>query len=171
MVTPSSSGYSFSPSGISETVSDADIAREDFASSVTSSSTIGDRTDYTSTSPASGDSYSSSTSNMIKDSYSYSSSTWYMPVVKVSSRGSLTLAHSKVTKSGGNTSSTENSAFYGFNSKVLASSYSISSTYSETNQTTSISMTGCTIATAATGANGTLPSGRVLPSPLAMLPL
>ncbi|NJL60021.1 MAG: hypothetical protein HC887_10680 [Desulfobacteraceae bacterium] len=120
--------------------------------------TIGDRTDYTSVSLTSSGTYSSSAST-VKDKVLYTSTTSDTPAVKVSSGGSLTLTHSKATKSGA-TANKENSGFYGFNAGVLASSSGQVSSYSGTGTASSITMTDCTITTSASGANGAFAFGE-----------
>lgn len=154
-VTPSLSGYSFTPSSSSATVSSADVSGVDFTCSV---STLGDRTDYSSVSLTSGGTYSSSDSGVEKQYYSYTSTTSDTPAVKVGPGGSLTLNNSKAVKSGGATSNTENSGFYGFNSGVLASSSSSTSSYTSSSAA-SVTMTDCTITTGVTGANGVFAFG------------
>jgi len=156
-VSPYASGYSFSPTSWSATVSGADVSGKDFTSSV-STSTIGDRTDYDSVSLTSGGTYSSSDSGGERQYYNYTSTTSDTPAVKVAPGGGLTLTNSKATKNGGATSSTENSGFYGFNSGVLASSSSSTSSYTSSSAA-SVSMTDCTITTGVTGANGAFAFG------------
>jgi hypothetical protein len=71
----------------------------------------------------------------------YTSSTTDQSGVYVLNSGNLTLTNCTVTTSG-NTSSNENSSFYGLNAGVLATSVS------------QITLTGCKITTTGTGANG-----------------
>jgi len=78
--------------------------------------------------------------------------------VKVAPGGSLTLTSCTVDKTG-DTSSTENSGFYGFNSGVLASSSSSTSSYSSSSAA-SVTMTNCTVTTSASGANGVFAFGE-----------
>jgi len=66
--------------------------------------------------------------------------------VNVSNSGVLTLANSTITSSG-NTSSQDNSSFYGLNAVVLASSAS------------SITLSDCTVSSTGTGANGVFATG------------
>lgn len=155
-LTPSLSGYSFSPASASVTVSSADVTGVDFTGSV---STTGDGTDYSSTTLSSGGTYSSSSSGVTKEYYEYTSTTSDSPAVKVAPGGGLTLTNSKVVKSGATTNK-ESSGFYGFNAGALASSSSSSSGYVETNTATALSMTNCTITTAASGANGAFAFGQ-----------
>lgn len=155
-VTPTLTGYSFSPTSTSVTISDEDVSDVDFTSAT---STIGDRTDYTSVTLTSGGTYASDTSGVENEYYSYTSTESDTPAIKVASGGSLTLTYSYITKTG-DTSSTENSGFYGFNSGVLASSSSSSSSYSGTDETTTLTMTDCTIETDASGANGAFAFGE-----------
>jgi hypothetical protein len=157
-ITPSLSGYTFSPSSSTKSVS-SNATGVNFTSSA-STSTIGDRTDYTSITLTSGGTYSSGSSSVSRNYYEYTSATPDTPAIKVAPGGSLTLTHSKANKSGGATTSTENSGFYGFNSGVLASSSSSTSSYVETNKTTSVTMTDCTITTSAAGANGAFAFGQ-----------
>lgn len=122
------------------------------------SETIGDRTVYTGVTLTSGGIYSSGTSGVSKQYYEYTSTTSDIPAVKVLPGGSLTLTHSKATKSGA-TANKENSGFYGFNSGVLASSSNQVSSYSA-GSASAITMTDCTITTSASGANGAFAFGE-----------
>jgi hypothetical protein len=76
----------------------------------------------------------------------------------VAAGGSLTLEGCTVDKSG-DTSSTEDSGFYGFNSGVLVSSSSSDSSYSSSSAA-SVTMTNCTVTTDADGANGVFAFGE-----------
>jgi hypothetical protein len=154
-VTPSLVGYGFSPSSRAVPVSGGDVTGIDFSSAV---STVGDRTDYGSVTLISGGTYSSGNSGVSRQYYSFTSTASDTPAVKVAPGGSLTMINSKATKSGGATSSTENSGFYGFNSGVLASSSSSSSSYTGS-AASSVTMTDCTIATGVTGTNGVFAFG------------
>jgi hypothetical protein len=154
-VTPSLSGYAFSPASTLVNVSGVSIDGINFASV---SEGTGDRTDYDTVSLTSGGTYSSSTANIEKQYYLYTSTTADNPAIKVGPGGSLTLTNSKVTKSG-STSSTENSGFYGFNSGVLASSSSATNSYVGSSAS-SLTMTDSTITTGATGANGAFAFGE-----------
>lgn len=158
-VTPTRTGYTFSPTSSAFTITNSNITATNFTSS-TSTLSIGDRTDYSSITLTSGGTYSSSSSSVSRNYYEYTSTTSDTPAIKVAPGGSMTLTHSKATKSGGATSSTENSGFYGFNSGVLASSSSSTSSYVETNRTTAVTMTDCTITTSADGANGAFAFGQ-----------
>jgi hypothetical protein len=157
-VTPALSGYGFSPASSSVTVSNSNVSGVDFISS-SSTSTIGDRTDYSSVSLTSGGTYSSAASGVSKQYFQYTSTASDTPAVKVSSGGSLTLSNSEVTKSG-ETANRENSGFYGFNAGVLASSSSQTSSYSGTGIASEITMSDCTITTSASGANGAFAFGE-----------
>lgn len=157
-LTPAMSGYTFSPSSTTKSLS-ADTTGVNFTSSASTSSTLGDRTDYASLSLSSGGTYSSSDSGVSKQCYSYSSSSSDLPAVKVAAGGSLTLTNTQVAKVG-DTSDTENSAFYGFNAGLLVSSSSATSSYSETGKATAASLSDCTITTSATGANGAFAFGE-----------
>ncbi|WP_005033320.1 beta strand repeat-containing protein [Holophaga foetida] len=157
-VAPTLTGYTFSPTSSSITLSNADVTGTDFTSSA-STSTLGDRTDYSSVSLTSGGTYSASTAGVSGQYYSYSSTTAGTPAIKVAPGGSLTLNNSKATKSG-STTDLENSGFYGFNVGVLASSSSSASSYVETSKTTTVTLTDCTISTAASGANGAFAFGE-----------
>lgn len=77
---------------------------------------------------------------------SYTASDQDTSAVFVTNGGSLTLNNATVTTSG-NTSSTDNSSFYGLNAAVLA------------NQGSSLTMTGGAVTTSGTGANGVFSSG------------
>nr|WP_320132095.1 carboxypeptidase regulatory-like domain-containing protein [uncultured Holophaga sp.] len=156
-LTPSLSGYTFSPSSTPVTLS-TDTSGIDFTSTTTSSSSLGDRTDYDSVTLSSQGTYSSSSSGVTGTDYSYTCSTADTPAVKVAPGGSLSLTHCKITKTG-STSATENSGFYGFNAGVLTSSSSSTSAYTSSSAA-SLSMSDCTITTAATGANGAFAFGQ-----------
>jgi hypothetical protein len=120
---------------------------------------LGDRTNYDNVTLTSGGTYDSADSDVINRLYSYTSETSDIPGVKVQSGGSLSLVHSKVTKSG-DTENRENSGFYGFNAGVLASSSSEDYQYSATGAATTIAMKDCTITTDASGANGAFAFGE-----------
>lgn len=160
IVTPSLSGYAFTPSSASVTVDSAAVSAVNFTSAESELGSVGDRTDYSSITLSQGGTYSAAGSGVVKDQTEFISTASDTPAVKVAAGGGLTLTHSKATKSGGATSSTENSGFYGFNSGVLVSSSSSSTGYAETNQDTIVSLTDCTITTAATGANGAFAFGQ-----------
>jgi len=159
-VTPTLSGYTFSPSSSAITISNANASGVDFISTASSTtSTRGDQTDYSSATLTAGGTYSSSSSGVTWQYYSYSTDSTDTPAVKVAPGGSLTLTHSKVDKTG-DTSSTENSGFYGFNVGVLASSSSSATSYVESSQTSTVTLTDCTITTEASGANGAFAFGE-----------
>lgn len=150
-ITPSLDGYSFSPAVSSATVDGADVSIDDIESMVIGDTTIG-------TSFTSGGTYSSSNSGVSRSYYSFASSTSDTPAVKVAPGGGLTLTNCKVTKSGDTVLGSEGSGFYGYNSGVLASSSSSSSSYSSSSDA-SVTMTNCTVNTAASGANGVFAFG------------
>ena len=156
-VTPSLSGYSFSPTSRTVTINGAAYPGVDFTST---ESTVGDRTDYSSVTLTSGGAYSSSADADPVNQYQYTSTTADVPAIKVAPGGSLTLTNTKATKSGDTVIGTEDSGFYGFNAGVLASSSSSSTSYAETDSDTTITMTDCTITTAASGANGAFAFGQ-----------
>jgi len=157
-VTPSLSGYAFNPTSKSVTVSSAAVSDVDFTSSEAAS--VGDTTDYSSITLTSGGAYSSGADSDPVSQYQYTSTTADVPAIKVAPGGSLTLTHSKAAKSGDTDIGTEDSGFYGFNVGVLASSSSSSTSYVETGNATSITMTDCTITTDAIGANGAFAFGE-----------
>ena len=90
--------------------------------------------------PESSTTYIQSSGTVARESATYSSSVSDESAVKVTG-GALTLTDCTVTKSG-NTSSSDNSSFYGLNAAVLASGTS-----------STIYISGGTITTSATGAN------------------
>jgi hypothetical protein len=157
-ITPSLTGYTFSPTSASVTLSSLDITGADFISTAGSSDEIGDRTDYDTVTLTSGGVYSSAASGVTKQYYQYTSTASDTPAIKAAPGGSLTLTNSKAAKSGA-TSSTENSGFYGFNAGVLASSSSAVSSY-KSSSAASVDMTDCTITTSASGANGAFAFGE-----------
>lgn len=69
-------------------------------------------------------------------------------IIKVSDGGTYTLTNSTLTKSGGDTSSEDNSNFYGLNAGVLAEAGS------------QINLYGCTISTSTDGSNGVFATGE-----------
>jgi hypothetical protein len=156
-VTPAATGYAFSPASTTTNISGADVTRINFTSTSVTTQT-GDRTDYSSISVTSGGAYSSGASGVSKQYYEYTSTVADTPAIKVAPGGSLTLTHSKATKSG-STSSTENSGFYGFNSGVLASASSSATSY-RSSSAASLTMTDGSITTNATGANGAFAFGE-----------
>lgn len=85
-------------------------------------------------------SYTQSGGTASKTGESFGSTTADVPAVTVTNSGTLTLTNCTITKSG-NTSSSDNSSFYGLNAGVLA-----------TNST--ITITGGTVTTTGTGSNG-----------------
>lgn len=94
----------------------------------------------------SADAYAQSSGTVVKTSESFDSSIKDESAVKVTG-GSLTLADCTITKSG-NTSSSDNSSFYGQNAAILSSGSS-----------STIIVSGGTITTNATGANAVVAYG------------
>ena len=107
-------------------------------------STPGTVTDDT-TSTSTGYYYQSG-GTAIKANQTYTSSITDTSGVRVTNAGTLTLTNSKIT-TGGNTTSEDSSSFYGLNAGVLATSGS------------KITLTGCSITTSGTGANGVFATG------------
>ena len=83
---------------------------------------------------------------MAQDNQTYSASNQDESAVKVIGTGSLTLTNATITTSG-NTSSTDNSSFYGLNAAVLAYDGG------------TVNVSGSMITTSGTGANGAFASG------------
>jgi hypothetical protein len=121
---------------------------------------IGDRTDYNSITLTSGGTYSSGNSGVEVTKTEYTSSTGDVPAIKTAPGGSLTLTNSKATKSGDTIAGGEGSGFYGYNAGVLASSSSSANSYDETNKSSTITMTDCTINTTSIGSNGAFAFGQ-----------
>lgn len=122
---------------------------------------VGDRTDYASASLSSGGTYSAGTSSDDPiEYYQYSSSSADVPAVKVEPGGGLVLRHSKLTKSGDTVLGMEGSGFYGYNAGVLVSSSNKQTEYSESNKSTSLTLTDCTIETTSIGSNGAFAFGQ-----------
>jgi hypothetical protein len=90
--------------------------------------------------------YTQSGGTAIKTNQTYTSTTQDKSGVLVSNSGTLTLTYSSIITSG-NTSSSDNSSFYGLNAGVLAESGS------------TIYLTGCNVSTTGTGANGVFAYG------------
>jgi hypothetical protein len=163
-ITPSLSGYTFAPSSATETLA-ANVSGVDFVSTavtiVSSSVTggaLGDLTDYSGLTLTSGGTYASNSTGVTDTSYSFTSTTADVPAIKVAPGGGLTAAQALITKSG-DTGSTDNSAFYGIDAGVLASS-STSTSYTESGKTTQLTLTDCTINTTAIGADGAFAFGE-----------
>ena len=164
-ITPSLSGYTFAPSSATETLA-ANVSGVDFVSTavtiVSSSVTggaLGDLTDYSGLTLTSGGTYASNSTGVTDTSYSFTSTTADVPAIKVAPGGGLTAAQALITKSG-DTGSTDNSAFYGIDAGVLASSSSTSTSYTESGKTTQLTLTDCTIQTTAIGADGAFAFGE-----------
>lgn len=164
-ITPSLSGYTFAPSSATETLA-ANVSGVDFVSTavtiVSSSVTggaLGDLTDYSGLTLTSGGTYASNSTGVTDTSYSFTSTTADVPAIKVAPGGGLTAAQALITKSG-DTGSTDNSAFYGIDAGVLASSSSTSTSYTESGKTTQLTLTDCTINTTAIGADGAFAFGE-----------
>lgn len=149
-VVPSLSGYSFTPGVAVATVDGANASADSMESLI-----VGDRT---TTSYTSQGAYLTSTSGDSKTSIHFTSTDADENAVKVAPGGGLTLTNCKVTKSGDTSQGSEGSGFYGYNSGVLASSSSSSSSYSSSTAA-SVTMTDCTVNTAASGANGVFAFG------------
>jgi len=156
-VIPTLSGYTFNPTTRTVTINGAAYPGVDFTDT---ESSVGDRTDYSSITLTSGGVYSSGADADPVNQYQYTSTIADVPSVKVAPGGSLELTQSKAVKSGDTDIGTEDSGFYGFNAGVLASSSSSSTSYVETGNATSITMTDCTITTDAIGANGAFAFGE-----------
>lgn len=90
--------------------------------------------------------YTQSGGTATKTNQTYTSSTQDKSGILVSNSGTLTLTYSSIITSG-NTSSSDNSSFYGLNAGVLAESGS------------TIYLTGCNVSTTGTGANGVFAYG------------
>ncbi|MDP4268199.1 MAG: T9SS type A sorting domain-containing protein [Bacteroidota bacterium] len=93
-----------------------------------------------------GQSYKQSGGTATKSNQAYTASSTDESGVVVSNSGNLTLSNSTVTTSG-NTSSNDNSSFYGLNAGVLSESAS------------TIILNNCKISTTGTGANGVFATG------------
>jgi len=107
--------------------------------------TSGSTTDTTSTSGSSG-AYSQSGGTVTKTGQAYTASATDQSGVYVTAGGTLTLTHSTV-RTTGNTSSPDNSSFYGQDAGVLASAAG------------KIEMSDCSVTTTGTGANGVFATG------------
>lgn len=92
-------------------------------------------------SSSSGSNYSQSSGNNSVSTQTYTSNTSDQNAVKVSG-GSFTMTNCTINKSGGDTSNSDNSSFYGINAAVLATTSG------------TVTMNGGTITTNAIGANG-----------------
>jgi len=165
-LTPSLSGYTFSPASATETVS-ANVSGVNFVSAVATVTTtssvarsgLGDPTDYSGLTPTSGGTYASNSTGVTDSSCSFTSTTADVPAIKVAPGGGLTAAQALITKRG-DTGSTDNSAFYGIDAGVLASSSSTSTSYTESGKTTQLTLTDCTINTSGIGADGAFAFGE-----------
>ena len=120
---------------------------------------LGDRTDYDALTLTSADAYASSEADVSLEAMEYSSSASDESAVAVTPGGTLTLAHTQALKTGGDTSSDDNSNFYGLNAGVLVRASSSTSSYAAGNAS-SLAMTDCTVSTAAEGANGVFAFGE-----------
>ncbi len=93
-----------------------------------------------------GGAYYQSGGTVTKSNISYSSATDDESAVKVTNSGTFTLSSSQITKTG-NTSSNDNSSFYGLNAALLAEDGS------------TITLTDSTISATGSGANGAFSTG------------
>jgi hypothetical protein len=111
-----------------------------------SKATTDTNTDATNTTSTASEAYTQNGGTGTRSNQAFTASNTDENGIKVTNGGTLTLSDSTVTKTG-NTSSNENSDFYGLNAGVLAESGS------------AIELTNCTVTTNANGANGVFATG------------
>ncbi len=112
----------------------------------TTNSTITDTTNTTNNTSTASEAYTQSGGTETSSNQAFTASNTDENGIKVTNGGTFTLSNSTVTKTG-DTSSNDNSDFYGLNAGVLAESGS------------AIELTNCTVTTNANGANGVFATG------------
>ena len=115
-------------------------------SSEATTSTTTDTTNTTNTTSTASEAYTQSGGTETSSNQAFTASNTDENGIKVTNGGTFTLSNSTVTKTG-DTSSNDNSDFYGLNAGVLAESGS------------AIELTNCTVTTNANGANGVFSTG------------